>query len=77
MIDEVAVQKLLSEVVKDEAPMSWDVDFDFRKNNLDSLDIVTLALKLEDLVGIRIPDANIEELRSINSVLNAVRALQS
>ena len=69
MIDENLVRKILISIVKTDEPNSWDIHFDFREHSLDSLDIVSLALKLEEASGVRIPDESIGELRSIHSVI--------
>ncbi len=75
MIEEKNVRELLMSIVKNKEPLTWDSNFDFRDTDLDSLDIVALALKLEELSGIRIPDDSISEIRSITSTCRVVNTL--
>jgi len=77
MISEALVRKLLISVVKNDGPIKWDGKFDFREGDVDSLDIVSFALKLEEETGLRIPDEKIGELRSIEAVISVFNSLES
>ena len=45
--------------------------------DLDSLDIVELMLKIEDEFGIEIPAENAEEMKTVQDVVNYLKAKQS
>ena len=76
MISERDVRTALQTVVKRDEVWTWDVAFDFREGTLDSLDHATLALYLDEHCGLQIADAELAELRSIESILAFARRQQ-
>jgi acyl carrier protein len=66
-ITEAEVRAALREITRSDAVCSWDVNFDFRRAAIDSLDHATLALLLEERHGITISDDELAQLRTIGS----------
>lgn len=75
MISEGDVRAALRQVLKTEAVERWPVDFDFQDGAMDSLDLATFALLLDERHGVHIPDERLPELRTIRAVLEIAREL--
>lgn len=76
MIDTNQMRRILCSVLKSEEPMGWAEDFDLRNGAVDSLDMVSFALKLEEASGIHVPDSDFERMRTfkdVRQVLEEVR----
>jgi acyl carrier protein len=55
--------------------VSVNLDSNFKDINADSLDIVEIALKVEDEFNIEIPEDSAENIETIRDVVNIVRQL--
>jgi acyl carrier protein len=55
--------------------VSVNLDSNFKDINADSLDIVEIALKVEDEFNIEIPEDSAENIETIRDVVNIVRHL--
>jgi acyl carrier protein len=69
MITEADVRKALQKVVPAAPVSAWAVDFRFMDGALDSLDLATLALHLDEQHGLKIPDSDLPALTSIRAVV--------
>ena len=43
---------------------------------LDSLDVITLAFELEDVVGVNIPDEHVRNVRTVSDIIEGIRRLK-
>lgn len=68
MIEEEKLRALFCEVLGHDAPMTWDTGFDFRESEVDSLDMATFALRIQEATGRRISDADLPQLRTLNAL---------
>jgi acyl carrier protein len=65
---------MLCGVLKGDDALSWPADFNFREDALDSLDLVTLALLIEEATGLKIADQELGEMTSIAKVMAYLKA---
>jgi acyl carrier protein len=73
---EEKVIKLVCEATKiDSSNVSKDTNF-IDDLNLDSLDMVELMMKMEDEFGVEIPEDEAENLKTINDVVEYLKAKQ-
>lgn len=70
MISEADVRKALQKVVPSAPVADWAVDFEFTEGALDSLDVATLALHLDEEHGLKIPDSDLPALTSIRAIVD-------
>jgi acyl carrier protein len=60
--------------IRRDLPPVWDDDADFLKDmGLDSLDLVEMVARLEQVTGIHVPDEDIPHLKSISTTSDYVR----
>jgi acyl carrier protein len=69
MISEADVRKALQKVVPAAPVATWSVDYRFTEGALDSLDVATLALHLDEQHGVKIPDGDLPALTSIRAIV--------
>ena len=74
MLTERDIRDILCSVLKSEDARGWATDFDFREDALDSLDVVTFGLKLEEAAGIKVTDQELSEMTTIGKVVAFLRA---
>jgi acyl carrier protein len=68
MIDEKKLRMMFCEVLGHDAPMVWEDGFDFRESEVDSLDMATFALRIQEVTGQRISDADLPQLRTLDAL---------
>lgn len=72
------IRRELRSIQPRKLPMEWDDDARFREDlGLDSLDLVEMVARLEQLTGIFVPDPDVPTLTSVTSTAEYVRARQS
>lgn len=74
MLSENDIRKMLCGVLKSDDALSWPADFSFREDALDSLDLVTFALSIEEATGLKITDQELGEMTSIANVMEYLAA---
>jgi acyl carrier protein len=72
IISEAEVRNMIREITKSNVVDKWPVNYDFREKDIDSLDHATLALALEEKYGIKINDAELNNLVSIEAILDFI-----
>jgi acyl carrier protein len=73
-----SLEEKLIDIVKKQLTIknsSINLDSKFKDINADSLDIVEIALKVEDEFNIEIPEDNAENIETIRDVVEIVRQL--
>lgn len=71
---ESKIISLISEATKtEETQISKETNF-IDDLNLDSLDIVELMMKLEDELGVEIPESEAEKLKTVGNVIDYVNS---
>ena len=68
-MSENEVRTLLARVLNSKAPQSWDVDYRFVGDAMDSLDQAAFVLDLQETKGIIVPDKDLHRLDTIANVL--------
>ena len=68
-ITENEVRDIIRKITKSDSVDNWPVDFDFREQEIDSLDHATLGLALEEKCNLKIKDEELDELTSISSII--------
>ena len=68
-MSENEVRTLLARVLNSKAPQSWDVDYRFLGDAMDSLDQAAFVLDLQETKGIVVPDEDLHRLDTIANVL--------
>ena len=68
-MSENEVRTLLARVLNSKAPQSWDVDYRFLGDAMDSLDQAAFVLDLQETKGIIVPDEDLHRLDTIANVL--------
>lgn len=63
------LRDILSSITKNSTPQEWPADYVFAPGDLDSLDIATLALNIEETLSVTVDDEDLPELNSIDSIL--------
>jgi acyl carrier protein len=74
----ITLEEKLIDIVKKQLTIknvSINLDSKFKDINADSLDIVEIALKVEDEFDIEIPEDNAENIETIRDVVEIVRHL--
>ena len=74
MSTETHIRKILSQVVKSDAPYKWDADYVFIDDALDSLDHAAFLLAIQDQLGIVVHD---KDMMLLNSIANTLAYLRS
>lgn len=64
---EEKIKNILKKITKNDKPDMWDEEYQFYPGELDSLDMATLAMNLEEEFSIIISD---EMLSNINTLTN-------
>jgi len=70
VLSENDIRKMLCGVLKSDDALSWPADFNFREDALDSLDLVTFALSIEEATSLKITDQELGEMTSIAKVMD-------
>lgn len=71
------IRRELRSIQPRKLPTEWDDDARFREDlGLDSLDLVEMVARLEQLTGIFVPDPDVPTLTSVTSTAEYVRARQ-
>jgi acyl carrier protein len=68
-MNENEVRTSLARVLNSKAPLSWEVDYRFLGDAMDSLDQAAFVLDLQETKGLVIPDEDLEGLDTIANVL--------
>lgn len=68
-IDSELVRTLLEEIVSSDVLASLVDDESFRDQGVDSLDVVTLLLALEERFGLVVPDADVPLCSSVAAIV--------
>ena len=74
VITEDDVRNALQAVTRSRRVRDWPIDHDFLKGDMDSLDHATLALQLDEMHGLKIPDQDLPALKSIRAILKYARS---
>lgn len=73
MITEIDVRNAIKKTLQGQDIERWDLNFNFLKGAMDSLDHATFALLLEERHGLKISDADLDKLNTIRAVLDYAR----
>jgi acyl carrier protein len=73
-MNENEVRASLARVLNSQAPLSWDVNYRFLGDVMDSLDQAAFVLDLQETKGLVVPDEDLDRLDSIANVLNYASA---
>lgn len=76
MIDATDVRNALKKILRNEEPLSWSEDFNFRLEKVDSLDHLSLAMLLEETYNVKIANEDLPKLKTIGDVIQHVRKIQ-
>jgi acyl carrier protein len=68
-MSENEVRASLARVLNSKAPLSWDANYRFLGDAMDSLDQAAFVLDLQETKGITVPDDDLERLDTIANVL--------
>ena len=71
---EEEIRKILKTITKNNDPTTWDQTYIFSPGSLDSLDMATLALTLEEKFAIKISDEDLVKITTISSIEDYVNA---
>jgi len=70
-----SIRRELRSIRRDKLPAVWDDDSSYRDDlGLDSLDLVEMVARLEQVTGIFVPDEDFVKLTSIAATADYVRA---
>lgn len=72
----VKIREILKKITKNNDPDIWEKTFEFSPDYLDSLDMATLALSLEEEFSIQIPDDNLIDMRNIENIENFINQVK-
>jgi acyl carrier protein len=67
-LSDADVRAVLKQVLKNDAPDGWALDYNFLDGEIDSLDHATMALLLEEKFGLKISDDDLRGLSTIAKV---------
>jgi acyl carrier protein len=68
-MEEDEVRASLARVLNSKAPLSWEVDYRFLGDAMDSLDQAAFVLDLQETNGLIVPDEDLDTLDTIANVL--------
>jgi acyl carrier protein len=68
-MNENEVRASLARVLNSKAPLSWDVNYRFLGDAVDSLDQAAFVLDLQETKGLVVPDDDLDRLDTIANVL--------
>jgi len=54
-----------------------DAEKSFAENGIDSLDTMTLLLNIEDAIGVKFSEEEVEKIKSLSSVVDILNNLES
>jgi acyl carrier protein len=70
-----AIRREVHSIRREKLPLAWNDDADYQKDlGLDSLDLVEMVARLEQVTGLFVPDEHIARLTSITATAEYVRA---
>ena len=73
-MNENEVRTSLARVLNSNAPLSWDVNYRFLGDAMDSLDQAAFVLDLQETKGLVVPDEDMDRLDTIANVLTYASA---
>jgi acyl carrier protein len=68
-IEEKVIEIIVKEMELDPAEVTPEKEF-IEDLGLDSLDVMTLAMEMEEVFGIEIPDEDVEGIKTVQDVFN-------
>lgn len=71
------LRDILKKITKDENPDKWDRGYIFYPGEIDSLDMATFALSVEEVFDVKVSDEVLANMYSIENVLKGIKELKN
>lgn len=73
--NENQIREVLKKITRNHHPDKWEKNYRFYPGEIDSLDMVTFALHVEETFDIKISDDMLSDMYSIENVVRGVKDL--
>lgn len=70
------IRNILKIITKNDDPTNWGAEYIFYPGEIDSLDMATFALNLEEAFNVKIPDDILANMYSIENAEQSIRLIK-
>lgn len=67
------IRKILEEILPESVLSTFSDELKFKDQDVDSLDVVTLLLALEERHGLVVPDSDVQKCSSVDEIISYAR----